>query len=279
MNNYRPSSQAEEQKQLATKEVITTIRSMTEQIKAALPEFLKKNTDRFVRIIMTEVRKNPKLVECTRDSFFGAVVQAAQLGLEVGSGLGQAYLVPFSNKGKLEVQLITGYQGMIELAERTKLVTVDAHVIYEKDKFRFAHGVHDILEHEPYFGKEDRGALIGAYAIAKYVDGRYKFRVLGVFEIEKARAMSKTKYNSIWDSHYDEMAQKTAIRRLFKLLPKSPEILRVQQLETNIELGESQKLDAIMKATDSIDVEIGGVVESEEGISLEEQEALTEQPK
>ncbi len=278
MNQYKPASQSTEQKALATNDIISGIRALESQVKAALPDFLKKNTERIIRIVMTEVRKNPKLVECTRESFYGSIIQCAQLGLEPGSGLGQAYLVPFSNKGKLEVQLIVGYQGMIELAERTGMVTVDAHVVYEKDKFRFAHGVNDVLEHEPYFGLEDRGEVIGAYAIAKYTDGRYKFRVLGRQELIKAREASKTKYNSPWDTHYAEMCQKTAIRRLFKLLPKSPEILRVQQLETNIDLGESQRLEQLTKAQDKLDLELGENLQDviDHGPTLEQQEAMTE---
>ena len=275
--SYKPASQAQDVKKKASEEIITVIRSLESQVKAALPDFLKKNTERIIRIVMTEVRKNPELVNCNRETFYGCVVQAAQLGLEPGSALGQCWILPYRNKGNLEAQLIIGYQGMVELAERTGMVTVEANVVYEKHRFRFSHGINDTLEHEPYFGLEDRGEVIGAYAIAKYADGRYKFRVLGRSDIEKARSSSKageSKY-SPWATHYAEMAQKTAVRRLFKMLPKSPEILRVQQMETQLELGESQRMDLVLKSKDAIDMEIGEP--QVDGLTLEQQEALTDQ--
>ena len=74
----------------------TTLRSDTfkAELATALPRHL--DADRMLRICLTELRKTPKLLQCNPTSFFGAVVQASQLGLEPGSGLGQAYLIPYS---------------------------------------------------------------------------------------------------------------------------------------------------------------------------------------
>ena len=59
--------------------------SVRKQIQNALPRHLDSN--RIIRVIMTEVNKNPKLAECSKASFYGAILQASQLGLEIGSGL------------------------------------------------------------------------------------------------------------------------------------------------------------------------------------------------
>lgn len=244
--SYKPAKRSQAQLAQPTNDLITMVKSFEGQIKAALPKHI--TPERMTRIIMTEVRKNPQLAECDRASFFGGVIQCAQLGLEPGSGLGHAYLLPYRNRGNLEVQLIVGYQGMIDLAERAGKVTIDAHVIHERDDFDFALGLNPHINHKPYFGSEDPGEVIGAYAVARYSDGRVKFRVLSKGEIEKARESSKSgKSNySPWSSHYAEMARKTAIRRLFKLLPKSPELARVQELEDKAEVGESQQLDVVL---------------------------------
>lgn len=218
----------------ASDELVKLVGAFESQIKQALPKHLTPS--RMTRVIITEVRKNPKLALCDRASFFGSVITCAQLGLEPGSGLGQVYLIPY---GK-EVQMIIGYQGMIELAERSGQVTVDAHVVYEKDTFEYSLGIEGAIKHVPYMGTDDPGKVVASYAVAKYKDGRYKFRVCPLHEINKAKASSKSSGNGPWVSHFSEMARKTAVRRLFKLLPKSPEIAQAMDLEERLEMSETQ---------------------------------------
>ena len=86
------------------------------QLALAVPKHL--SPDRMARIAATELRKTPALLNTTPASFLGAVMQSAQLGLEPGSALGQAYLVPYGN----QCQLILGYRGMIDLARDRKSV-------------------------------------------------------------------------------------------------------------------------------------------------------------
>lgn len=246
---YKPAPK-EQAVSVKTNDLVGLIKKFEPQIRTALPRHI--TPERMTRIVMTEVRKNPKLAECDRASFFGSVIQCAQLGLEPGTGLGHAYLLPFSNKGRMEVQLIVGYQGMIDLAERSGKVTIDAHVIYEKDEFEFTLGLDPSIKHVPYFGDGDRGDVKGAYAVARYADGRSKFRVLSRADIDNARASSKSgKSNySPWATHYDEMARKTAIRRLFKMLPKSPEsvLAAAERLESKAEADEGQELGNVFEA-------------------------------
>lgn len=212
-----------------TSALANLIHQFAPQIKMALPKHL--SADRMTRIIITEVRKNPKLAECTQASFFGAVIQCAQLGLEPGSGLGHAYLVPYGN----EVTFITGYQGMIELAERNGL-SVFGRVVYAGDHFEYEYGLNERCVHRPSPIQGNRGEVVAAYAVAVYKDGRKKFEVVEMADIEKARASSKSR-SGPWVTHFAEMAKKTAVRRLFKVLPKSPEMARVQELEDSIEVN------------------------------------------
>ncbi len=212
--------------------LINLVEKFKPQLAMALPKHL--NANRMARIIMTEVRKNPKLASCDRASFFGAIIQCAQLGLEPGNALGAAYLIPY---GK-ECQLIIGYQGKIELAERNGGVMLDAKPVFEKDFFEFENGTSQKLIHRPYMGKEDPGQVIGAYAIARYTNGLVKIHVSPLHEIEKARSFSKAKYKgSPWDIHYSEMAMKTAVHRLFKKIPKNPEMAKALELEESSEIG------------------------------------------
>lgn len=222
-------------------EVVKLLQSFESQIKLALPKHL--TASRMTRVLITEVRKTPKLASCDRSSFMGAIITCAQLGLEPGSGLGQVYLIPYGR----EVQMQIGYQGMIELAERDGRVTVSANVVYEKDTFEWEEGTTEYIKHKPYFGKDNPGEVVASYAVARYKDGRVKFRVCPLHEIEKARASSKSGSSGPWKTHFSEMARKTAVKRLFKLLPKSPEIARAIEIEERAEITDSQGLGDVYK--------------------------------
>lgn len=199
------------------------------QIQAALPRHM--NADRMIRILTTEMKRVPELEECTLSSILSSIMQASQLGLEIGSLIGHGYLVPFNRKDKKtnrfikECQFIIGYRGMIDLARRSgKIIAISANDVYENDHFEFQYGLNEKLDHVPTQG--DRGRFIGAYAVAKIENGGYSFGVMFKNEIEKIREKSKTgnKEYSPWATHYEEMAKKTVIRRLFKYLPISVEL-------------------------------------------------------
>lgn len=79
---------------------------MGPQIAKALPTVL--TPERFTRMVLTAMSTNPQLQQCTPNSFLGAMMQAAQLGVEPNTPLGQAYLIPYRNHGNLEVQFQLG---------------------------------------------------------------------------------------------------------------------------------------------------------------------------
>lgn len=225
-----------------------------QQIAMALPRHM--TPDRLTRIALTEIRKVPKLEKCDPVSLLGAVIQCAQLGLEPGNALGHAYLLPFDKRenvnGKWEttgtdVQLIIGYRGMIDLARRSgQIVSLEARTVHAKDRFDVKLGLEPTLEHEPAWEEADRGPLTFVYAIAKLKDGGLQFEVMSRAEIERVRAQSKAKDNGPWVSHFDEMAKKTVIRRLFKYLPVSIEIQRAVGLDEQADAGIPQQNAAVI---------------------------------
>jgi recombination protein RecT len=205
------------------------------------------------RIALTEFRKNKKLAECDPRSVFAAVIQSAQLGLEVGL-MGEASIVPY---GK-ECQLIPGYTGLMKLARNTgKVKDIYAHEVRENDEFELTFGLERSLKHVPLKGKggfpasdEERGPVVGHYAVAVLVDGSATFQAMSKQEIEKIRDQSNgyksaKKYGSksVWDEHPVEMGKKTVIRRLCKFLPKSPELAEAISLDTVTEIGGKQSLN------------------------------------
>ena len=85
------------------------IKQMQGEIKKALPAVM--TPERFSRIVLSALSTNPKLAETTPQSFLGAMMTAAQLGVEPNTPLGQAYLIPFWNSKAraLECQFQLGY--------------------------------------------------------------------------------------------------------------------------------------------------------------------------
>jgi recombination protein RecT len=210
------------------------------EIKRALPRHM--TPDRMARIALTELRRVPKLMECNPKSFFGAVIQASQLGLEPGGGLGHAYLVPY----KQECQLIIGYRGMIDLARRSgQIVSITARVVHEKDEFSYAYGLNEKLDHTP-FADGDPGRLIYVYAVARLKDGGVQFEVMSKADVDKIRQRSKSSSSGPWVTDYEAMAKKTVIRQIFKYLPVSVELRTAMDLDERADTDQPQHNDLLL---------------------------------
>lgn len=201
------------------------LKKMAPAMSQALPKHM--DIDRLTRIAMTTIRTTPGLREADVGSLLGAVMQAAQLGLEPGL-MGHCYLLPFRNnkKGITEVQFIIGYKGMIDLARRSgHIQSIYSHAVYENDEFEFELGLDPKLLHKPTMDA-DKGTFIGAYAVAKFKDGGYQFEFMSKADIEKRKGRSKAANSkfSPWHTDYEEMAKKTVVRHMWKYLPISVEV-------------------------------------------------------
>lgn len=202
------------------------------EIARALPRHL--NPDRMARIATTTLRQTPLLARCTPESFLGALMSAAQLGLEPGP-LGEAYLVPFRDgkSGNYIVQFIPGYKGLIKLAWQSgQLADIWAEVVYSNDEFDYTLGLNRNLVHKP--AKSARGEAIYVYAVAKLKDGGSPFVVLSLEEVESIRSRSKASKNGPWVTDWAAMARKTAVKQLSKWLPMSSEFASAVALDGSV---------------------------------------------
>lgn len=227
-----------------------TLKKMGPQIQMALPRHM--TVDRLTRTALTVIRTTPKLLQCSTESLCAAVMQAAQLGLEPGL-LGHCYFVPFwnSKRKSYEVTFIIGYRGLVELARRSgNIKTIQAALVYENDQFDYEYGIEPLLRHVPKFG--DRGELVGAYAYAIAKDGGIQFEVMTLDEIESIRQRSKAKDAGPWVSDFGEMAKKTVVRRLSKMLTLSVQAQETIEKDAQIEYGE-----------EAIEIDLGDVPEQE----------------
>ena len=153
------------------------IKSMEPEIKKALPSVI--TPERFTRMVLSAISMTPKLADCTPMSFLGAMMQAAQLGVEPNTPLGQAYLIPYNNKNTLECQFQLGYKGLIDLAYRSgEVEIVQAQIVYANDTFECEFGLNPRLKHVP--AADDRGEPVKVYAIFKTKAGGYGFDVMSM---------------------------------------------------------------------------------------------------
>ena len=170
---------------------------------------------RLIQLTMIEVRKNPDLLECSPESIVGALALCAQYDLEPGPQQ-HVYLIPRWNSKvrQKEATWQLGYLGMVELAARASVGLV-ADVVRENDHWRYWRTTEaDHIEHRRAAGP--RGAVVRAYAIARFPDGRPPLvEVCELDEIHAARDRSEQP-DRAWKSDFAAMARKTPVRRIFK---------------------------------------------------------------
>ena len=229
--------------------IVDMVKALEPEIKRALPSIL--TPERFTRMALSAINNTPKLAECTPMSFIAALMNAAQLGLEPNTPLGQAYLIPYKNKGVLECQFQLGYRGMIDLAYRNeRMQSIEAQTVYEHDEFFYELGLHPALVHRPTF--EDRGEIRAFYAIFRLDNGGYRFEVMSKSYVDAyAMRYSKafTSEISPWKSNYEGRAKKTVIKQLLKYAPVKSEFQKAITLdetvktELSVDMSEVQNED------------------------------------
>ena len=231
------------------------LQSRRGEIAAALPKHL--TPDRMIRLALTEFTKNKMLQQCTPASVYAGIIQASQLGLEIGV-MGQAYLVPYQNRkaGTVEAQLIPGYKGLISLARRSGEVTsIETHIVYEMDEFELQLGIETKVRHIPNLDG-DRGRARLVYGVARFKDGGHHFEWMSLSEVEKIRARSKAANSGPWVTDYEQMVRKTLIRRMANYLPMSIELANAIEIDNAVDAGKSAIIDGTGMGTEKPDSEM-----------------------
>ena len=207
--------------------------------------------ERLIRVSAQCVYRNPDLGKCEWFSIAAAIIEAAEVGLEPGNTtLAHGYLVPYFDKGDKEKGIPSGFKarfqaswkGKIVLARRSGYVTnIDAVEIHARDKISFFKGSNPRIEHEIMANGEDRGPVVGYYAIAFFKDGGYQFtEPWSTAKIERhRRQFSKQPDGTAWKNSPDSMAKKTMVHQLEAYLPLSAE----QQVQHDREVDVPQTFE------------------------------------
>jgi recombination protein RecT len=209
---------------------------------------------RFKRVVLQACAKNPDLLACTPDSVVTAVFEAAAMGLEPTGAAGGAHLVPFNvkvsrgnepDRWEKRAQLIPDFRGVVAMVTRpakdgtpSDVLSIEARTVKEGDEFAYTEGIAASLVHVPTLSASRSSKPTShVYAIARMANGAEpKFDVMDHAEVERIRAKGKQKKGiNPWDTDWDEMAKKTVVKRLAKLLPVRPEVRSILVREDELE--------------------------------------------
>ena len=236
------------------------------------------NVDRFMQSAILAITnpKMPNLVKCSKESIFRALKEAAAYGLELNGMLGQAYLIPYNEKGVMTAHLQLGYKGLIALARRSNTIkTIAAEPIHENDIFEVQLGMGRNLSHKIDIMKE-RGEVIGYYCLVELCNGGSQFKVMSKKDVENHRNKFSKAYDpkdssNIWNKNFDAMALKTVVIQALKLCPISIEAMDAVMKDERADLKD---------VTDDVEYTVSDApAETTETPAIEEPKEQPKEPK
>ena len=264
----------EDKSQTPTLRAIFESDKVTGKLLAAVPSHL--NPQRMLRVLSLCVQRTPKLAEAHPMTLLGALMVCASLGLEPNMPLQHCFLIPYNRRRRnqpttVEINLIVGYRGFIDLARRTgTLVSLHADVVYGAaelgkpgDLFEFEYGSAMHLKHVPLGDR--KGPKLWAYAHANLKDGQAfevlpYVRVLEIrdnhseayrYALEERESNPRAYETTPWVAHEHQMSAKTMIRQLSRTLPMSIEFANAVTLDAMSETG---RLDLASLAEGGFDI-------------------------
>lgn len=214
-----------------------TIRQFIERQAPAIEAQLAgvMNSDSFVRAAISEISKSPDLQQATTESVLGAIMLAAQLKLEIGSGLGHFYLTPRRVDRVMTCLPIIGYQGFIELAYRSGRVgKIETLVVREGDFFEYGANSERgrFFDWKPADFEASR-PWTDIVVCAPIIGGSVVWETLPK---EKILARRPSYWASTpWKTNEEEMARKTLVREVAPYIPKSTEFALAVQMSRQVE--------------------------------------------
>ena len=184
-------------------------------IKRRFEELLDNSAPSFVSSILTIVRGNSKLQDCSPSSILSAAGIAAALKLPINPSLGFAFIVPY--KGQATFQL--GSKGFVQLAMRSgQYRTLNSGAVREGQIKEI-----DFITGEIIRGEKISEEIVGYVAYMELING---FRKSLYMTIDELRAHAEkysqsygydvrsNKKTSVWSTNFDAMAKKTVLKKL-----------------------------------------------------------------
>ena len=253
--------------------------------------------------LITLLERSPELREVAEknpESLARVVQTAGAMQLTLNPTVGHCYIIcrrarkrrqgEPEDAYKASVPLIAdvapSYMGLADLAIRAdRVAQVAAEVVFQGDSFKYR-GPFAMPEHDAVIDPKKRTEkhAIGVYAAARMRERYYKAApewqstFIDADTVQKIRSMSERPNATMWVELWTEGWKKTAVRRLFKLLPKTPSMFAAQDAMDRVEgmLAHDEppapKEEEIVRLVDAGDLETIRKQLTDGGISGTEQE-------
>lgn len=199
----------------------------SDNVKAKFAELLGKKAPGFITSVLQVVNSNTLLQKADHGSIYNAAAMAATLDLPVVSGLGFAWIVPYSGRAQFQI----GWRGFVQLAQRTAQYEHINVLPVRQSQFKKWHPLDEVLDAD--FDLEDDSDVVGYVAKFTLLSG---FKKTVYWKKEKVQAhakrYSKSYSSGPWVTHFDDMAMKTVLKNtLSKWGPMSIELQRAMEAD------------------------------------------------
>lgn len=213
----------------------TSVRNELEKarkrLEAIIPVATGLTPSRAIAVCLDALTRQPKLLECHPSTIVRSVIHASEIGLELGSPLGEAFIVPF----KAKATMMIGYRGFVKLIRGApRVVGIKAVLVREADDFAIDEGENKLTHKLAQGGPRQRGKITHAYSRVFYDGGFSQFEVMHIDELDKIKSESLRKAgqrSTPWKTHEEEMYKKCPVRRQAKYLDLSPLGRRASELD------------------------------------------------
>lgn len=227
----------------------------------------KEKADKFMATAV-KVANDYKLSQCNVNSIIDACIAVAQMNLDLSPALSHAYIVPFKNS----VQLIVSARGYTALLARTGW-NIKSYIVNEEDEFDY---IIDGFEESIKFKKNidaETETFKYAVALAKSPDGTLYVEVMNANQIDKHRKVSSNQKGNepsgVWKDWFNEMATKTAIKKLVKSLPIGEDIATVIEKDDKPIEAEIEEISIPKEPKESFDLNSLGNIEDKQDNTID----------
>ncbi len=194
----------------------------------------RARAERVVAIVTNVIRRNTKLMECTKETIVGSIMRCVILGLDATPELGECYLIPRKNKkrgGVMECNFEVGYKGYISMAFYTgQFKSVSARFVRENDFFQYEYGLIEKCVHRVGGLSLEKGKLTHVYVVWEFLNGGKYFEVMDEDEINAVKNVSQAKDSdfSPWnvEEWVPDMWRKSVIKKSRKYIPLATESVK-----------------------------------------------------
>lgn len=227
--------------------VADSVNNMQPEFARALPAHIP--SERFTRIAVSAVNSNPDLLspEVDRRSLYAAVMKAAADGLVIDGR--ESALVTFKGKNGVIAQYMPMVAGILKKMRNSgEISNISTGVVYRNEydqgRFKYVKGDTESLTHDPILF-EEKGPMIGVYAVVTLKDGAKVREFMDMKQIEKVKAVSRSANSDYgpWKKWFEEMATKSVLRKVSKLCPMSNDLDAVfKNDEDNVDIDAAPEL-------------------------------------